>query len=704
MADRSQPPVRIEPPIDGIATLVWNVAGQPMNVFDEAATLAFLDAVERLLADPAITGVVIASERPEFHVGADIKLLQTLFDAPAADVHRNVTRVTAALRAIETSGKTFVAAINGHALGGGLEMALACHARIVSDAPGLKLGLPEVKLGLIPGFGGTQRLARLIGGIEALRLIGEGRTLTAQKAFAAGLVQEILPATDLMRAARDWIAAHPAARQPWDAKGYRVPGGAVQSANGVQMFAGASGNLRKATFGNYPAPPAAADCIYHGLQLPFDQGQRRETRTFVGQVKGSVARAMAATLFQGLNAANALEGRPAGHPRRDFGRIGIVGAGLMGAGIAYAAARRGVRVVLVDRDHDTAARGVGYSERLCSKTVARGGMDAADAAALLARIQAADDVDALANCDAVIEAVFEDAALKADILARVEAVVRQDTLIASNTSTLPITGLAAALKRPERFLGLHFFSPVEKMPLLEVISGAETQPATLAAAFDLAKVLRKTPIAVNDGRAFFTTRVVSSYITEGMAMAMEGVRPALIENAGRAAGMPMGPLRLADMVALDLAIRISDQASADLGESYHEHPGLAAARRLAALGRVGEKSKAGFYDYDGQAASLWPGLGDTFPVASGQPAGDEVQRRLLFVQAAETLRCFEERVIERPGDADIASILGWGFPPFTGGVASWMRHQGAAALQVESRTLAARHGARFAIPDPTQFL
>ena len=681
----------------GVATLWWDVSGQPVNVFDERSSQDFLQAMEALLGDPAVTGIVIASARPEFHAGADIRTLQRLFTMSADQVASEVSRITALLRRMELSGKTIVAAINGHALGGGLELALACHARIVADDPRVKLGLPEVKIGLIPGFGGTQRLGRLTGALTAMQLIGEGREIAPAKAKAMGIVDAVVPTETLLDAARQWAIEHPGARQPWDGPKYRVPGGEVQSAGGIQVFAGAAGNLRKVTVGKYPAPVAVADSLYHGLQLPFEQGQARETRNFVAQVKGEVAPAMVRTLFTALNAANTLAARPEGEPDRSFARIGIVGAGLMGAGIAHAAASRGIGVVLLDRDEAAAAQGRAYTERLGAKAVSRGKLTEERARAVLERIEPGTDYSALAQCDAVIEAVFEDRLLKISILRAIEAAVRADCLLASNTSTLPIGGLAEALELPERFLGLHFFSPVEKMPLLEIISGARTSRSTLASAFDLAKALRKTPVAVNDGRAFFTTRIVSAYMAEGLAMLGEGVSPALIENAGRMAGMPMGPLRLSDMVNIDLAVKISDQTRADLGDAYDEHPGIDTARSMVALGRLGEKAKAGFYEHDSGEPRLWPDLAGRFPPGA-QPNVAEVQERLLYGQGVEVMRCFAEGVIRRAEDADLASILGWGFPPFTGGIASWIRRIGPERFAKRAAVLAGRHGARFAMP------
>lgn len=657
---------------DGVAVLTWNCADQAVNAFSEASSAEFVEKVEALLANPQVKGVVIASAKSDFHSGADLKMLQRLFDSASDETLANVRRMTTALRQMECAGKTLVAAINGHALGGGLEMALACHARIVADDGRIKIGLPEVKLGLMPGFGGTQRLPRLIGAQAALRMIGEGRTLNPAAALKQGVVTEVVPAAQLLACARQWVLDHPGASQPWDSKGFKVPGGAVQSVAGVPLFAGASATTRKMTYGNYPAATSVLNAIYHGLQLPFEAGQARESRLFVGLIKSPQARAMVNTLFFGINAANSLKSRPEGFERREFTRIGVVGAGLMGAGIAHVAAKRGLQVVVIDQDLEGAAKARRYSEKVCATEVAKGKLEAARAEALLARIELAQDYASLKGCEVVIEAVFEDRSLKEQVLAAIESAVEDDTLIASNTSTLPIGSLDGAVRKPERFVGLHFFSPVEKMPLVEVISGANTSPKTLAQSLDFCSALGKTPIAVGDGRAFYTTRVFASYVTEGLALLSEGCPPALLENAARCAGMPMGPLRLADMINIDLIVKISDQTHQDMGGAYTEHAGVSVARAMVAQHRLGEKVGAGFYEYKGRnEARLWTGLGQLFPQVSTLPEAHTIGDRLLKAQANELALCMAQGVIKDGGDADVGSILGWGFPPFTGGVASY---------------------------------
>jgi 3-hydroxyacyl-CoA dehydrogenase / enoyl-CoA hydratase / 3-hydroxybutyryl-CoA epimerase len=625
------------------------------------------------MADEDVKGVIIASKKSDFHSGADIKMLQRLFTAPVESVFSDVRRVTLVLRKMEQAEKPFVAAIGGHVLGGGLELALACHARIVADISSIKIGLPEVKLGLIPGFGGTQRLPRMIGALRSLKLMGEGRTLNPKDAFADGIVTELVSEPELLTRARSWILENPKAAQPWDKKGFKLPGGLVQSPSGVQTFAGAAATTRKMTFGNYPAAIGLLNAVYHGLQLPFEPAQERESRIFVGLVKSPVAKAMVETLFFGINAANSLKARPKGFSQRFFKTVGVVGAGLMGAGIAYVASQRGMRVVLLDQSREAADRGKQYSEKLCATAVSKARISQSAADELLARIQPTVDYKNLAECDIVIEAVYEDRPLKENVLAAIEKSVGDDTIIATNTSTLPIGGLAKALKMPERFVGLHFFSPVDKMPLVEVISGELTSQQKLAESLDFIKCLSKTPISVGDGRAFFTTRVFASYVTEGLAMLAEGYSPALLENCAKASGMPMGPLRLADMVNIDLIVKISDQTKKDLGDSYTEHPGVAVARRMVDLGRLGEKSKAGFYEYEEEQARLWLGLAETFPNRITVADSSVIGQRLLQVQATETQRCLEEGVVKATEDANVGSILGWGFPPFTGGASMYSK-------------------------------
>lgn len=684
---------------DSIATVLWNTqpAHQP-NTFSDASIAEFETAIRALLADDAIKGVVITSAKPDFIVGADLQMLAQARALSREEFFHRVRRLQSLFREIETSGKPVIAAINGSALGGGLELALACHARIAADDPKLRLGLPEVQLGLLPGAGGTQRMPRLIGAREALGLITQGKAIPAARAKELGLISEIVPPAELLARAQLLAATMTDPVQPWDRKGFRIPGGEVHSAAGVETFAGGNAMITRETWGNYPAPRLAAYAVYHGLQLPIDQGFKVEARGFVELAFHPKTRAMIRTLFFSMGEAKRLKNRPKAVPVRQYTRIGVLGAGLMGHGIAHAAATNGIDVVLLDVTRDAAEAGKQRIAAILEDAVKKGRLAAERARAALARVHPTDDYADLKGVELVVEAVFEQRELKRGVTARAEAVIGPDAIFGSNTSTLPITGLAAASQRPAQFIGLHFFSPVEKMPLVEVILGAQTSEATLAQSLDFVKAIGKTPIVVRDGRGFFTSRVFGTYVTEGVGMLAEGVLPALIDNAGRLAGMPMGALTVADMVNIDLSYKIREQTRADLGDRYVAHPADRVIDFMVERKRYGQKTRAGFFDYADGDKRLWPELTTHFPPAAAQPALEEVKRRLLHIQAIETLRCLEEGIVQRPQDADVGSILGWGFCPFWGGVASYADQVGAKRLEAECDELAARLGPRFAPP------
>lgn len=684
---------------DGVAVLTWDMAGS-VNVLDEESIRAFVDGVEKALADDGVKGVIVTSGKPDFIVGADVRMLARYDEGDPEELYRQNLEFKAVLRRMEKSGKPFVAALNGTALGGGYEIALACHRRIAADQPKARFGLPEVKLGLLPGGGGTQRLPRMIGARDALPLMTEGKTLDAERALKKGLVDEVVPADRLMARATAWIHENPEAKQPWDAPKFRAPGGEVHSPKGYETFIGGNAMLRKATWGNYPAPQAIMACVYHGLQMPLERGSEYEARRFIELARGAVARNMMRSLFVNLQDANKLRRRPDGIPTRSYEKVGVLGAGMMGAGIAYQSALRGLEVVLLDTTQELAERGKAYSEKLVKERVAKKRMSEADAHRMLERIRPTTDFAQLAGCSMVVEAVFESREIKADVTAKAEAVLGEDALFASNTSTLPITGLAEASKRPERFIGLHFFSPVEKMPLVEVIVGEKTNAETLAQSLDYVKAIGKTPIVVNDSRGFFTSRVFGTYVNEGIGMLLDGVEPARIEHAGKQAGMPVGPLALADEVSLELITRIAKQTEADMGSAYVRPPSAPVVEKLVELGRIGKKAGQGFYAYpEGESKRLWSGLIELFPPAEVQPSPQELGERLLTIQAVETIRCMDEGVVTHPADADIGSILGWGFAPFHGGVLSYADTVGLPELLARCEALAARHGDRFAPPE-----
>jgi 3-hydroxyacyl-CoA dehydrogenase/enoyl-CoA hydratase/3-hydroxybutyryl-CoA epimerase len=687
---------------DGIATLLWNDPDLPVNVMSERALGAFRQAFDKAAANRKVKGIVLASAKETFHAGADLASFQRIVDpATAWEVISYVHQI---LRAIETCGKPVVAAINGSALGGGCELTLACHHRIAADNPKSRIGLPELRLGLFPGAGGTQRLPRLIGLQKALEIILEGRTLPVDRAFAAGLVDEVVAPDRLLRAAKRWIRTAGVAAQPWDEKGFRLPGGEVQSPRGKELFVVANALLRQRTYGNYPNALAAMESVYNGCQIAFDAALRQEARTFASLFGIPSTRNMVRTTFFRINDARKGKARPKGIPPASFKKIAVVGAGFMGAGIAHVSARAGLRVVLLDVSREAAEKGKAHAARLLEKAVGRGRMGKGAANAILRRIRPTESYADLKGCDLVVEAVFENFDLKRQVIGRIDERLPKTALFATNTSTLPITALAKAFSRPGDFIGIHFFSPVEKMHLVEIIVGKETSDEALAKALDYVRVLGKTPIVVNDSHGFFTSRVVATYIGEGVRMLAEGVAPALIENAARNAGMPVGPLTLADEVGIDVMYRIQEQARQAAGgklpkSDYDEVAELFAVR----LKRMGRKSGGGFYAYpkNGGTKRLWPELSRHFPWAVDQPPGREVEKRLMHLQALETVRCLEENVLRAPEDADVGSVLGWGFAPFSGGAISYIDNMGAVTFVTECRALARKFGPRF---KPTQGL
>ena len=686
---------------DGIATLTWNVADRPMNVLNAASIAAFDAAVRRAIEDPAVRGVIVTSSRPEFVAGGDLDLIRTIRTAEESFAASGP--VSATLRRLETGGKPFVAAINGTALGGGLEICLACHHRIAADDPQAQLGLPEVTLGLLPAAGGTQRLPRMIGIKNALPYLLEGRKVNPAAALAAGIVDEVVPAEQLLARARAWLLsdeAQAATVKPWDRKDFRFPGGTPQTPGPTQLFFGASAALLARTQGVYPAPEAILACVYDGCQVDLDTGLKIEQRQFARLATSAATKNMIRTLFYAMGEANRLADRPRDVAPRRYDRVGILGAGMMGAGLAYVCAQAGLDVVLLDVSVEAAEKGKSYGAKLLDAQVAKGRLDPARREAVLARVHPTTDYALLAGCQLVIEAVFEDRAVKAEVTRRAEAAMDADAIFASNTSTMPITGLAEVSSRPAQFVGLHFFSPVEKMPLVEVIRGKQTSEATIAHALDFAKRIRKTPIVVNDCPAFYCNRAFAMYPYEAMTMLKEGVNPALIENAGRLAGMPMPPLALIDEFSVELLYKAMKQARADQGDAYREQPQDAVlVTMVEQLGRLGRKVGQGFYDYPAEGGKrLWPGLAEVFPLAKEQPSVEAVRERLMYSQSLEAARCVAEGVVS-PRDADVGALLGWGFPSALGGVLGQIDTVGAAAFVEACDRLAARHGSRYAVPE-----
>jgi 3-hydroxyacyl-CoA dehydrogenase/enoyl-CoA hydratase/3-hydroxybutyryl-CoA epimerase len=698
---------------EGIATVTWDMPGRSMNLFDAVAIDEIGAIVEEIAGNAAITGAIVTSAKAAFSGGADLSMLSTLlatFDQAAAGTEREAamkrlfaesSRMSRIFRRLETCGKPVVAALNGTAVGGAFELALACHARIVADDPSIKLGLPEVKVGLIPGAGGTQRIPRLANPQDALQMLLRGEQLSPARAKALNLVDAVVPAGDLIAAARRWLKETPRKTQPWDEDGFRLPGGKVWSPQGVNVWAPAGALYRRETHDNYPAARAILSAAFEGVQVPIDVGLRIESRYFAHILTTKEAAAMIRSLFISTQELNKLARRPSAEPAHPIRKVAIVGAGFMGAGIAEVSARAGIAVALLDRDQASADRGKATVAAAIDKDVQRGRVSEAERAAMLERIRPGTDFAWLAEADLVIEAVFEERAVKEDVIRRADAVLARDAIFGSNTSTLPIASLAAASARPKNFIGIHFFSPVARMMLVEVIVTKKTSDAALARALDFVRAIKKTPIVVNDSRGFYTSRVVGTYIAEGHLMLTEGVPAAMVENVARMAGMPVGPLALNDEVAVDLSLKIMTAARKDLGEAAVPE---AEWRLIDAMvthhGRLGRKNGKGFYDYPdapGGKKRLWPGLAELFAPASDPDAIDtgELQQRFLVRQALETARCFAEGVLTDVREADVGSILGFGFAPFTGGTLSYIDFMGVAKFVVLCQTLAKKHGPRF---------
>ena len=681
---------------DGILVATMNLPGRPMNVLADPLVEGVAAAMQKL-ADPAVKGMILTSGKADFCAGGDLDRMSKW--TTAEEPFEGSMALKRVLRQLETQGKPVVAAINGHALGGGLELALGCHARVVLDDPRLKLGQPEVKLGLLPGGGGTVRIPRLVGMQQGLQILAEGNDIAPAKALAMGLITELAANRDeLMAKARAWIAANPKAKQPWDQPKFKMPGGDSRSPAVASMLAIGPSVASAKSWGNYPAVTHIMSSVFEGGLMDFDSACVVESRYFAACVLSQESKNIINTMWYQLNAIKKGASRPAGVAPQKVKKLGVLGAGMMGGGIAYVSAKVGIDVVLIDTTQELADKGKAYSQGILDKAVKKGRSTAEKRDALLAKITAGIDFALLQGCDLVIEAVFEDRGIKADVTKRAEARLADTAVFASNTSTLPITGLAQASVRPAHFIGLHFFSPVDKMPLVEIIVGKETSDETLARGFDYVQQIGKTPIVVNDSRGFYTSRVFGTYVMEGIAMLKEGVHPRSIEVAGLQAGMPMPPLALQDEVSLSLGLHVADQAKKDLaaeGKAYIEHPGMAVTRQLCEIGRVGKKVGKGFYDWAEEGKQLWPELTQLFPVAADQPAQRELIDRLMFAQANEAARCLDEGVLRSVADGNIGSIFGWGFAPFQGGALQYINAIGAKAFVARARELAARYGARF---------
>ncbi len=702
--------IRWEQDETGIVTLVLDDPNQSANTMNQAFRASIIAVADRVEAEKdSIRGIIYTSAKKTFFAGGDLKDMIQAGPEHARDIFEAGLEMKNALRRIETLGKPVVAAINGAALGGGYEIALSSHHRVALDAPGSKIGLPEVTLGLLPGGGGIARTVRLMGITDALlKVLLQGTQYAPKRALDSGLVHELAATPEEMMAkAIAFIDAHPESHQPWDVPGYKIPGGTPSNPKFAANLPAFPANLRKQLNGApYPAPRAIMAAAVEGSQVDFATALTIESRYFTELVIGQTAKNMIQAFFFDLQAVNSGASRPQGIEARPVRKVAVLGAGMMGAGIAYSCARAGIDVVLKDVSAESAAKGKAYSEALCAKAVSRGRTTQAKADALLARITPTSEVADLAGCDAVIEAVFEDTALKHKVFQEIQGVVAPDALLCSNTSTLPISVLAEGVERQTDFIGLHFFSPVDKMPLVEIIKGERTGDEALARAFDLVRQINKTPIVVNDSRGFFTSRVIGHFINEGVAMLGEGIEPASIEQAAAQAGYPAKVLSLMDELTLTLPRKIrneSKRAIEEAGGTWTTHPGEAVIDRMVdEFGRPGRSGGAGFYEYgeDGRRGKLWPGLREHFAKPGYEIPFRDMQERMLFAEALDTVRLLEEGVLTSVADANIGSIMGIGFPAWTGGVLQYINgyEGGVAGFAARARELAQTYGERFTPP------
>jgi 3-hydroxyacyl-CoA dehydrogenase/enoyl-CoA hydratase/3-hydroxybutyryl-CoA epimerase len=686
---------------DNIVHLILDKPNSGANLMDQEFTESLVAAVEKLKQDE-FAGVLFRSNKSTFFAGGNLDDLFATTRENAQSLYDMVQSIKVAMRYLETCGKPVVACINGAALGGGWELALACHHR-VALSKGVKLGLPEVTLGLLPGGGGVIRMSRLLGLQAALPFLTEGKQFDPKKGKELGLIHDIVDTEEqLVDAAITFIKANPKAQQPYDVKGYKVPGGKPSNPALAKMLPIAPAMMRDKTKGVLPAPEAILSVMVEGLQVDIDSAMRIETRYFVGLVCGQVSKNMIGTFWYQLNEINAGAARPKGVEKAKFQKVGVLGAGMMGAGIAYSAASRGIEAVLKDVSQESADKGKAYSETILDKKVKRSRMTPQKRDEVLSLIHATTDADDLKGCDIIIEAVFEDRGLKAKVTQEAEARLESNAIFASNTSTLPITGLAEASERPANFIGLHFFSPVDKMPLVEIICGEQTSDETLARAYDFVQQIAKVPIVVNDSRGFYTSRVFGTFANEGMAMLGEGVSASAIENAAFLSGFPVGPLAVTDEVSMTLVEKIRNQTIKDLeaeGVRYTSHPADPVVDRMLEASRPGKLAGGGFYDYPaGGKKHLWSGLKDTFGGVSEFVLSD-LQDRLLYIQAIETVRCMEEKVLTSVRDANIGSIMGIGYPVWTGGILQFINQTGVSEFVARAEELHEQYGERFAVPN-----
>ncbi|MFF8420205.1 3-hydroxyacyl-CoA dehydrogenase NAD-binding domain-containing protein [Streptomyces sp. NPDC015680] len=702
--------IRWEQDETGVVTLVLDDPNQSANTMNQAFKDSIAAVADRAEAEKdTIRGIIYTSAKKTFFAGGDLKDMIRIGPENAQLAFDTGTAIKNSLRRIETLGIPVVAAINGAALGGGYEIALASHHRVALDAPGSRIGLPEVTLGLLPAGGGVTRTVRLMGIADALlKVLLQGTQYTPSRALENGLVHEVAATREeMLEKARAFIDAHPESQQPWDVKGYRIPGGTPSNPKFAANLPAFPSNLKKQLAGApMPAPRNILAAAVEGSQVDFEIALTIEARYFTELVTGQVAKNMIQAFFFDLQAVNSGASRPKDIEERQVDKVAVLGAGMMGAGIAYSCARAGIEVVLKDVSTEAAAKGKAYSEKLLDKALSRGRTTEAKREELLARITPTGDPADLAGCDAVIEAVFEDTALKHKVFQEIQDIIEPDALLCSNTSTLPITVLAEGVSRPADFIGLHFFSPVDKMPLVEIIKGEQTGDEALARAFDLVRRIRKTPIVVNDSRGFFTSRVIGQFINEGVAMVGEGVEPASVEQAAAQSGYPAKVLSLMDELTLTLPRKIRNEtkrAVEEAGGTWPGHPSDAVIDRMVdEFGRTGRSGGAGFYEYDeaGKRTRLWPGLREHFAKPDTDIPFIDMKERMLFSEALDSVRCLEENVLITVADANIGSIMGIGFPPWTGGVLQYINgyEGGLPGFVARARELAQRYGDRFLPP------
>ncbi|MGJ8588451.1 MAG: 3-hydroxyacyl-CoA dehydrogenase NAD-binding domain-containing protein [Yoonia sp.] len=698
---------------DGVATIVWDTVGKSMNVMNQQGFTDLDALIDQALADDGIKGVIITSGKDgSFAGGMDLNIIarmkESAGDDPARGLFEGLMGMHTILRKIERAGmdpktnkggKPIAAALPGTALGIGLEIPLACHRIFAAENPKAKLGLPEILVGIFPGAGGTTRLARKLGAMGASPLLLEGKLNDPVRAKAAGVIDEVVPADELLSAAKAWILSEPNIVKPWDEKSYKMPGGAPYHPAGFMTFVGASAMVNGKTQGVYPAAKALLSAVYEGALVPFDTALKIEARWFTNVLMNPSSSAMIRSLFINKEALEKGANRPEA-PDQRVKKVGVIGAGMMGAGIALVSALAGIEVVLIDNTQEAADKGKAYTTAHLDKGIARKKTTAEKKEAVLGLINATTDYDALKGCDLIVEAVFEDVGVKADVTAKVQAVTGPDCVFATNTSTLPITELAKAAQDAEKFIGIHFFSPVDKMLLVEIIKGKETGDVAVAKALDYVRQIKKTPIVVNDERFFYANRCIIPYINEGIRMLKEGVEPALIENAAKLVGMPLGPLQLVDETSVDLGVKIAKATKAAMGDAYPDREVDEVLFWMYDQKRLGRKSNAGFYAYDdkGKRLGLWDGLTAQYPVADEQPDLITVQHRLLFAQVLEAVRALEEGVLEDIREGDVGAILGWGFAPWSGGPFSWLDIIGTPYAAERCDQLTEEFGARFTTP------